>query len=138
MSADHRRWCSERCRKQALHEFSLANDPVYQRRAVWKRDRGMCAACGRDTLKLRHRLQVATEDEKVLLYHELIHEGYDRYRLDRFILWEVDHIMPVVEGGGGTGLDNLQTLCSPCHKKKTSAMMRQRRNEQKGLRGLFD
>ena len=37
-------------------------------------------------------------------------------------LWEVDHIVPVVEGGGECGLDNLQTLCLACHKAKTAAM----------------
>ena len=38
----------------------------------------------------------------------------------------------------GTGLENLQTLCVPCHKRKTAAMQRQRSNERKGLQDLFD
>jgi len=29
--------------------------------------------------------------------------------------WQVDHIVPVSKGGGGCGLDNLQTLCNECH-----------------------
>lgn len=36
--------------------------------------------------------------------------------------WDADHIIPVVQGGGGCWLDNLQTLCVPCHKRKTKAM----------------
>ena len=35
--------------------------------------------------------------------------------------WEADHIVPVAEGGGETSLDNFQTLCTPCHAKKTKA-----------------
>ena len=34
-------------------------------------------------------------------------------------LWEVDHIKPVSEGGGLCGLDNLRTLCTPCHDAET-------------------
>lgn len=33
--------------------------------------------------------------------------------------WEADHIIPVHKGGGGVGLENFQTLCYDCHKKKT-------------------
>lgn len=33
--------------------------------------------------------------------------------------WEADHILPVQWGGGACGLDNFQTLCQDCHKKKT-------------------
>ena len=33
--------------------------------------------------------------------------------------WEADHILAVKDGGGGCNLDNFQTLCYVCHKKKT-------------------
>jgi 5-methylcytosine-specific restriction endonuclease McrA len=41
-------------------------------------------------------------------------------------LWEADHIMPVVEGGGGCGLDNIRTLCVPCHRRETAALAARR------------
>lgn len=31
--------------------------------------------------------------------------------------WQVDHIKPVFSGGGQCSLDNLQTLCTVCHKE---------------------
>jgi hypothetical protein len=40
--------------------------------------------------------------------------------------WQADHIHPVVEGGGGCGLENLQLLCTPCHAEKTAALCRDR------------
>lgn len=35
--------------------------------------------------------------------------------------WQVDHIRPVYEGGGQCSLDNLQTLCTVCHKEVSDA-----------------
>ena len=32
---------------------------------------------------------------------------------------EVDHIVPISMGGVPDSLDNLQSLCKPCHSKKT-------------------
>lgn len=38
-------------------------------------------------------------------------------------LWEADHIVPVVHGGGGAcGLDNLRTLCRACHHRETAQL----------------
>jgi 5-methylcytosine-specific restriction protein A len=34
-------------------------------------------------------------------------------------LWDADHVVPVFRGGGSCGLNNMQTLCIPCHKSKT-------------------
>jgi len=34
-------------------------------------------------------------------------------------LWQADHIIEVVDGGGETDLSNIRTLCIPCHKQKT-------------------
>jgi 5-methylcytosine-specific restriction endonuclease McrA len=34
--------------------------------------------------------------------------------------WQVDHIIPIHNGGAGVGLSNVQVLCVECHKKKTA------------------
>lgn len=36
--------------------------------------------------------------------------------------WEMDHVVPVAEGGGSCGLDGLRTLCRDCHKGVTAAL----------------
>lgn len=49
--------------------------------------------------------------------------------------WQVDHIQPVYRGGGQCSLDNLQTLCTVCHKavraRVTPALITQRLGSKK-------
>lgn len=33
--------------------------------------------------------------------------------------WEADHVLAVVNGGGGCSLDGYRTLCVACHREKT-------------------
>jgi hypothetical protein len=47
-------------------------------------------------------------------------------------LWEADHIVPVVEGGGECDLSNLRTLCLRCHRMATLGL-RLRRAEARQL-----
>ncbi|MFE6226886.1 HNH endonuclease [Streptomyces sp. NPDC057854] len=37
---------------------------------------------------------------------------------------EVDHVLPIAQGGSWT-LDNAQTLCKGCHREKTAKDRRQ-------------
>lgn len=56
-------------------------------------------------------------------------------------IWEADHIKPVKEGGGACGLDNLRTLCVPCHKRVSALGARRRAIERQKKRnggGLFE
>ncbi len=48
----------------------------------------------------------------------------------RRTLWDADHIIPVVEGGGACDLSNIRTLCVLCHRQVTSEL-RERRPGQK-------
>ncbi|MBW2274640.1 MAG: HNH endonuclease [Deltaproteobacteria bacterium] len=50
-------------------------------------------------------------------------------------LWELDHIVPLIDGGSHD-LENLQTLCTPCHVKKTSEEARLRSARAKELAAL--
>lgn len=68
---------------------------------------------------------------------ELIREGFDGVcartgRVNRS-MWDADHIIPVVKGGGGCGLENYASLCQPCHKAKTAKMAADRAAERKGI-----
>ena len=53
---------------------------------------------------------------------------------------EVDHIIEIQDGGSKTDPDNLQTLCTRCHRKKTADEKRKReqRKNQNGFKSLSD
>jgi len=42
----------------------------------------------------------------------------------------VDHIKPVIEGGGTCDIDNLRTLCVLCHREVTAQLHRDRAEQR--------
>lgn len=48
--------------------------------------------------------------------------------------WHADHIIPVAEGGGECGLENLRTLCIPCHKNVTAELKKRLAEKRKNNR----
>jgi 5-methylcytosine-specific restriction endonuclease McrA len=108
----------------------------FARYKVLARDDGVCAVCGCDTKLLSRALSQARRDgdahplDLTALCCEL---GFNCYYYEA--LWQADHIVPVVEGGGACGLENLRTLCTPCHKEETRTL---RRRLARGRRGQSD
>ena len=133
-----RSWCGEAC----IEDWQVRNNPAHARARVEQRDHGICAACGRDCLALEARIQ-----KRLSGAYEAARDGRLRaVRWSRFLvrlhtrmadtfhvgsLWDMDHIVPVVEGGGACGLDNLRTLCSPCHKRETRALAARRARQRR-------
>lgn len=130
-----------------VHAWALRSWPDYARRHVLARDGGVCAACGTDTIMLRAAFTCMmraspayTRDPDALVIGAAVAIGYTRGDLGRLSLWEADHIVPVAEGGGETGLENLRTLCLPCHRRATAALakrMAARRRAEAALRAAI-
>src|SRR5712692_6457226 len=112
-------FCSDWC----VEEWRLRTDPGYLREKVLERDRGICAQCGVDCLAEWGHLQRLRGVGRL---KALAAWGF-KVR-SRKSLWDADHIVPVVEGGGECDLSNLRTLCLKCHRAVT-AELRRRRNE---------
>jgi len=106
-------FCSDFC----VHEWKLRTQPGYLREKVFERDRGICADCGVDTLAAARKLRFSRGAARSLL---LTHWGL-RTR-SRRSLWDADHIVPVIEGGGECDLSNIRTLCLRCHRCVTSSL----------------
>jgi 5-methylcytosine-specific restriction enzyme A len=106
------------------------------RRHVYERDHGVCALCGADaarTARLLWKLRRSGDREAVTMIRAL----WGRRAWDSTSLWEADHLVPLSEGGAGT-LQNLRTLCRPCHVDETKALrarLAQRRAIQRRAQG---
>jgi 5-methylcytosine-specific restriction protein A len=115
VSGRRRTFCSAAC----VHEWKLRTDPGYLRQQVFARDRGVCAVCGVDTEALR-------KDKRKLDY--TARRQFEKQWGHRKHLWDADHIVPVVEGGGECDLSNMRTLCLECHRDVTAALRRRRKD----------
>lgn len=113
-----RTFCSQWC----VNEWRLRTDPGYLREQVFERDRGVCSQCGIDTEAEWARIRRMHWTRRRL---ELA--GWGLKSASRNSLWDADHVIPVVEGGGECDLANLRTLCLHCHRKATAELRRRRR-----------
>jgi 5-methylcytosine-specific restriction enzyme A len=154
-----RTFCSDVCvnRWKASHL-----SPSQARLAVFERDRGVCAICKRDCHALAAELRgmEAILDEAwarqygrravgrtlVLYSHECpvisgpflrLCEAVGLKKPWRFPqhLWEADHVVPVVEGGGECALSNYRTLCLPCHRAETAKLAARRAEKRRREKG---
>ena len=119
-----RSFCSDAC----VHEHRLRTNNRYMRCAVYKRDRAVCATCGVDTAATaRAYWEAAATGDLDAGARVLAAAGIGALGRRRIMrrgrlggnLFDVDHIVAVHDGGGECGMDNLQTLCIPCHRKRT-------------------
>ena len=142
-----RSWCSQKC----VEEYQIRSNPGFARARVWERDRGICALCGADTepwwrvademeadlrqrIKTSERPPVAPYEVRSPLYEAMRILYAKRIEMDDLLKvaghgghqWEMDHIVPVVEGGGECGLEGLRTLCLEHHKAATAALAARR------------
>lgn len=122
LSERRRTFCSDEC----VHEYRLRSSPAYMRQQVRKRDRCICALCGLNTFKLAKELRRLTGPNLEHLEIELFKsKGLKPVKFvgtKKRSLWAADHILPVVEGGGECGLENMRTLCVWCHNKVTAEL----------------
>jgi 5-methylcytosine-specific restriction endonuclease McrA len=115
--AGRRTFCSDFC----VEEWKLRSDPGHLRDRTFERDKGVCAVCGLDCVAEFHRLRRLRGAARL--------RGFAAYGIrpgSRRSLWDADHIMPVVEGGGECDLANIRTLCLKCHRERTAELLKKR------------
>lgn len=102
----------------------MRSNSSYARSCVRKRDKGICAVCRVDTYEVSLGLRKPLKDETKEAWKARIKATRKKFEIPahRMTWWDADHIVPVVEGGGSCGLENLRTLCVPCHKKATAEL----------------
>lgn len=158
LPSGRRQWASDKCSNKCVEAFQiLKGDGNAIRRAVFRRDKGICACCGMDTEKERKACMDAgwkwhrqpkgwtppTDqelDEIEQRRRKYMRLGFPSPSLKSW--WQADHIQEVVNGGGACTIDNLQTLCIVCHNRKTAELAAARATARKahkyrGNRELF-
>lgn len=114
------------CSKECSEQWRCRTSPSHMRWLLERRDKGICALCGADTIALRKQCQSLCRSgweysttEESWAFAKLHGVPPGRWSTD---WWDADHIIPVIEGGGEMGLENYRTLCIPCHRKETKAL----------------
>jgi hypothetical protein len=104
--------CCDRTKKQLARE----------------RDQGLCQICGRDTGLAQRAAERAWEERTGTKCATDSQERSDAEKaFFRLFGWsrnwsEVDHIVPVIEGGGLCTIDNLRLLCGQCHRNEDTKL----------------
>lgn len=101
------------------------------RREVFQRDRGVCAECGKDTVAFEKQFE-GIPGGPYLRSKALREMGI----ANSAALWHADHIVPVSEGGGECGIENLRTLCWRCHQTVTRELRQRNSKAEKRKRKL--
>lgn len=138
------RWCGKIpkpprktfCNDECVFEWKIRSSPSFARKIVFKRDKGICSECGLDTKSLGKGLKRPLKGETKEQWHRRVTELRKKYNIPKYrkTLYDVDHIVPVCEGGGAdikNLLDNLRLLCIFCHQTITQKLLQKRRKNFK-------
>ncbi|XP_015245050.1 PREDICTED: DNA annealing helicase and endonuclease ZRANB3-like [Cyprinodon variegatus] len=128
------RFCSHRCQE----EFQLRSSQTYMRSRVLEAEQGICQHCGLRAHELFLKVRDAPPSKRKEMLENTWLAQLPLKQLNEMIrapvegdFWQVDHIRPVYRGGGQCSLDNLQTLCTACHKTRTAQQAKDRSQMRK-------
>lgn len=109
------------CSAWCVEEWRLRTDPGFLRQKVFERDHGVCSLCRVDCESCLRDLKRSRGAARTRLMLE-----WGLKTRQRKSLWDADHIVPVVEGGGECDLENIRTLCLKCHRAATAELRKRR------------
>ncbi|NXK31679.1 ZRAB3 endonuclease, partial [Piprites chloris] len=123
------RFCSHACQE----DFSIRSSQSYLRTKVFEVEHGVCQFCHQNAQELYLSVRDAPRSRRKELLENSWLSHLPLGQLNEMIrspsegqFWQVDHIRPVYSGGGQCSLDNLQTLCTACHRERTAKQAKER------------
>uniref|UniRef100_A0A674NLM9 Zinc finger RANBP2-type containing 3 n=1 Tax=Takifugu rubripes TaxID=31033 RepID=A0A674NLM9_TAKRU len=128
------RFCSHKCQD----DFQMRTSQTYMRSRVLEVEHGTCQHCGLHAHDLFLKVRDAPPSKRKEMLENTWLAQLSVKELNEMIrapvegdFWQVDHIQPVYRGGGQCSLDNLQTLCTVCHKARTATQAKERSQMRK-------
>ncbi|XP_027670884.2 DNA annealing helicase and endonuclease ZRANB3 isoform X6 [Falco cherrug] len=123
------RFCSHACQE----DFLIRSSQSYLRTKVFEIEHGVCQFCNQNAQELYLSIRDAPKSERKKLLESSWMSHLPLGQLNDIItnptegqFWQVDHIKPVYSGGGQCSLENLQTLCTACHRERTAKQAKER------------
>ncbi|KAJ8255980.1 hypothetical protein COCON_G00198440 [Conger conger] len=133
-------WDGRFCGRACQEEFQVRSSQAYMRMRVLETEHGVCQTCGLQAHQLFQSVRDAPPDCRKEMLENTWLSQLPLRQLNEMIrspaegqFWQVDHIRPVYSGGGQCSLDNLQTLCTVCHRERTTQQAKERSQMKKGL-----
>ncbi|CAB9499376.1 annealing helicase and endonuclease ZRANB3 [Seminavis robusta] len=123
-------YCSQACAEEGRIRRGGMFASSRIREQVFALEGGVCQLCGVNAHALFLRIKSLPPSERLsVLCNAKWKLPKSRRALERLLqdptegsFWQADHIQAVAEGGGGCGIDNLRSLCVPCHTIETEKL----------------
>ncbi|NWV59050.1 ZRAB3 endonuclease, partial [Malurus elegans] len=126
-------WDTRFCCLACQEDFSIRSSQSYLRSQVFQIEHGVCQCCQHNAQELYLSVRDAPRSQRKQLLESSWMSHLPLGQLNEMIrspaegqFWQVDHIQPVYSGGGQCSLENLQTLCTACHRERTAKQAKER------------
>ncbi|NXA74905.1 ZRAB3 endonuclease, partial [Thryothorus ludovicianus] len=128
-----RAWDTRFCCHACQEDFSIRSSQSFLRSKVFQVEHGVCQCCQHNAQELYLSVRDAPRSQRKQLLESSWMSQLPLGQLNEMIrsplegqFWQVDHIQPVYSGGGQCSLENLQTLCTACHRERTAKQAKER------------
>lgn len=116
------KYCSKDCAHSAWTYCNPQNNE-FKGYVLCELQQGACAICGLDHSEFIIKRILENKE----MAEERVADGFTGWKNWSYLLvmnntgdvLQVDHRLAIFKGGSGIGWDNIQVVCTSCHKKKT-------------------